>query len=139
MKLQLTGLQLAGVLSAAIASGLYDPTKGIGLGGSGSSKPCMCWAIEELPLPYPTIKEVKDVIEMAMVSFDVIFLINALRRHMGHAGEIYDEERIRFATGLVRWYSTLVLWGIQYGDEHIDLNDVPVLTFNTKGKTVIND
>lgn len=139
MKLQLTGLQLAGVLSAAIASGLYDTTKGVGLGGDANSKPCMCWAIEELPISPYRIEEVRAVIEKAMSNFDVIFLISALRQSVGHTGEIHYEERLRLKTGLMRWYSTLVLWGIQYGDGYIDLDDVPVLGFDSNGKAVIHD
>ena len=138
MKLQITGLQLAGVLSAAIASGLYDPASKQGVGHADGAQSCMCWTIYVLPDGIVSDElghDVRQVIKGAMQSDEDCALLRTYLQKQVWVGS----NLLVIASGLVRWYAALILWGVQYGDKGIDLSQVPRLRFNREGQVYVHD
>lgn len=140
MKLQITGIQLAGVLQTCIAYGFYNPLcrsdRVKTLVDYGSD--FMCSAVIELgrfTSHSICAEEVQEVINLAMGSDGTLWgrLINAAP----HRADGY--ERRDAGPALIRWYAHLTLWALTIGNKPIDSDEVPLLAFDKVGRVIHHD
>ena len=140
MKLQITGIQLAGVIQTCIAYGLYNP-----LGRSDRVKTLatygsdyMCHSVLELCriTSYSfCAEEVQEVINLAMGNGGALWgLLNDAAPKGDDGYERHDA-----GPALIRWYAHLSLWALTVGNKPIDSDEVPLLAFDEVGRVIQHD